>query len=153
MAATGQRRGIRLLTYHRQGEVDGCEIASEKAPPSAAFMDPPPDKKRLKEAADRAHYVGSPEHKRHPSFAGPPAPRATATLCDARFADQQALLTGWIKSAIRMGQVSAIWNGDFPRNVWFENEGVVYEGRLVNQSEGGYKGWQLEKSQYPKELA
>jgi hypothetical protein len=111
-----------------------------------------PDPERLNSAAARAHYVGSPEHKRHPSFAGPPAPRATATLCDPQFAQQQTLLTDWVQDAIRRGQVSNKWEGDFPRNVWLRRDGIVYEARLVNQGDGGYKGWQLKEHEYPEGL-
>jgi hypothetical protein len=115
-------------------------------------MPTPPAAEVLSGVASRAHYHGSPEHKRHPSFAGPPAPRATASLCDPRFANQQELLTHWLREAIENGQVSSRWDGDFPRNVWIRKEGVVYEGRLVNQGTGAYKGWPLEEFEVPEEL-
>jgi hypothetical protein len=123
-----------------------------KRPQVRELMTPPPAAHVLDNVAERAHYVGSPEHKRHPSFAGPPAPRATSTLCDVRFADQQEMLTNWLKEAIRQGQVSAGWSGDFPRYVWMMKDGMVYEARLVNQGDGGYKGWRLEEHEYLKEL-
>lgn len=106
----------------------------------------------MKALAKRTRYVGSPEHKRHPSFAGPPAPRATATLCDPKFANQQEMLTGWVREAIEMGQVSSKWDGEFPRNVWLKKDGVVYEARLVNRENGEYKGWPLEDFEIPEGL-
>jgi hypothetical protein len=98
--------------------------------------------------ADRASYVGSPEHKSFPSFAGQPHPRADASKCDASLADA-AELTGWLRTAIRQGQVSALWDGDFPRYVWCRQAGVAYEGRLLNQGLGQYKGYPLGPGEEP----
>lgn len=117
-----------------------------------AFLTPVPDAAVLDALANRVIYVGSPEHKRHPSFAGPPAPKATSTLCDPRFANLQGMMTEWLREGIRLGQVSRKWDGDFPRNVWVRKEGVVYEARLVNQGSGEYKGWPLEDFEIPEEL-
>ena len=109
-----------------------------------------PDVELLKEIASRASYVGSPEHKRHPSFAGPPAPKATSTLCDPGFANQQEMLTGWVREAIEKGQVGIMWEGNYPRNIWLKKDGVVFEARLVNKGNGGYKGWPLEDFEIPE---
>lgn len=123
-----------------------------RRPQVREFMRPGAYPESLETVAQRAHYVGSPEHKKHPSFAGPPAPRATASLCNPCFADQQALLTDWLREAIRNGQVSSYWEGGFPRNVWIRKGGYVYEGRLVNKGNGAYKGWPLEAFETPPEL-
>lgn len=48
--------------------------------------------------------------------------------------------------------MSSKWDGDFPRNIWLKQDGVVYEARLVNQGNGGYKGWPLEDFEIPEEL-
>jgi hypothetical protein len=52
----------------------------------------PPPGVDLSEIAVRASYVGSSEHKKYPSFAGPPQPRSDATKCDPGLSDP-ALLT------------------------------------------------------------
>ena len=118
------------------------------------FMVPTPPQDRLNAVAERAFYLGSQEHKNHPSFAGAPGlrlrPEADATPCDPCFADQQEMLTSWLREAIRAGQVSALWEGDFPRYVWVRIADVVYEARLVNQGNGAYKGYSLQPHEYPE---
>lgn len=117
-----------------------------------SLMSPLPDAEARQQLAGKVRYVGSAEHKRHPSFAGPPAPRATASLCDPSFANQQEMLTRWLREAIEQGQFSRNWDGDFPRNAWIRKDGIVYEARLVNQGSGEYKGWPLEQEEAPEEL-
>lgn len=112
----------------------------------------PPQGADLAQLADRASYVGSSEHKSFPSFAGPYNPRADASKCDPALADP-AELTQWLREAIRAGQVSELWEGDFPRYVWCRQGEVVYEGRLVNQELGQYKGYPLEASEEPEGIA
>jgi hypothetical protein len=90
--------------------------------------------------AQRATYVGSAEHKTTKSFAGPPSPRNDATKCDPSLASQQEEVTLWLRSAIQRGNVSE-FSGDFPKYVWIEVEGQLYEGRLVNHIQGQYKGY------------
>lgn len=104
----------------------------------------PRDQRPDPNIAERVSYVGSPEHKKSPSFAGSPRPRADATICDPSFADRQDELTEWLREAIRKGAVGAPIEGDFPRYVWFRNQSDVYIGRLINRGLGQYKGWQLE---------
>lgn len=101
--------------------------------------------------ATLAAYVGSPEHKTYPSFAGPAQPRADASKCDPKLADPEEL-TVWLREAIEAGTVGAPWEGTFPRYVWSRRGDVVYEGRLVNQELGQYKGYPLEVEQWPEEL-
>lgn len=102
--------------------------------------------------AARASYVGSPEHKDTPSFAGQPRPRADASICDRGLAKNQALVTRWLRKAIRLGSVGALWEGDFPRYVWHKEGDVVFEGRLVNQASGQYKGYPLNPEEWPQDL-
>jgi len=103
----------------------------------------------LEEVAGRVMYTGSPEHKSTPSFAGHPRPRADASLCDPALADKQRQLTRCLRSAIKRGTVSELWQGDFPRNVWFRDGDTVFEGRLVNAEQGHYKGYPLERDEWP----
>jgi hypothetical protein len=53
---------------------------------------------------------------------------------------EKARVEEWLREAIRRGAVSELREGDFPRYVGFEQDGVVYEGRLVNRGLGHYKG-------------
>jgi len=113
---------------------------------------PPPPGINLKELARRAVYVGSPEHKSGPSFAGPPKPRGDASLCDQSLNREQARVTRWLRRALSLGQVGAPWEGDFPRYVWHREGDVVFEGRLTNREAGEYKGYPLLRDEWPAGL-
>ena len=76
-----------------------------KRPLVRAFADEP-DPDMLASAAGAVEYVGSPEHKTYPSFAGRPRPRFTGSLCDPAFKNMQTTLTEWLRQAIANGQVS-----------------------------------------------
>jgi hypothetical protein len=62
---------------------------------------------------------------------------------------KQAELTSWLRTAIRNGKVSELFEGDFPRYVWHREGVVVYEARLVNSAEGHYKGYPLNADEWP----
>lgn len=113
---------------------------------------PPPPGIDLDVVIGRVSYAGSPEHKTYPSFAGPPLPRADASKCDPKLADQ-AELTGWLREALTAGSFGGLWEGDFPRYVWCRRGDVVYEGRLVNSGLGEYKGYPLAPDEWPEGLA
>ena len=98
--------------------------------------------------ANLAVYVGSPEHKDFPSFAGQPRLRADASRCPREISDRE-LVNQWLRSAIRRGAVGACWEGGFPRYVWYKDGDSVYEGRLLNSGNGEYKGYPLDKSEWP----
>lgn len=104
--------------------------------------------------AGQVRYVGSPEHKDTPSFAGHPRPRADASICDRRFAGMQRTLTTWLQEAMRGGTIGGPIEGAFPRYVWYKEKetGVVYEARLVNRETGDYKGYALTKDEWPEGL-
>ena len=102
----------------------------------------------LASLADRATYVGSPEHKDVPSFAGPPRLRGDASCCPRNLAAQQDL-RDWLQTAIRRGAVGAPWEGEFPCYVWYKHEKIVFEGRLVNRAQGAYKGYPLFEDEWP----
>lgn len=103
----------------------------------------------LETAASAARYIGSPEHKDTPSFAGQPQPRADASICDRTLASDRERAQQWLAAAIRRGTVSADWEGEFPRYVWYKEGETVYEGRLVNRAQGWYKGFPLTAAEWP----
>jgi hypothetical protein len=145
LAACLRRRGW-------QSEVEQGNISSVLAPHRrrarlrSLATQPPVD---LEVAAGRATYIGSPEHKDGPSFAGQPRPRADASICDPQLLDRQADVTRWLRQAIRGGIVSEFVEGDFPRYVWHREGDVVYEARLVNAVAGEYKGYPLNADEWP----
>jgi hypothetical protein len=103
----------------------------------------------LAEVASRCRYVGSPEHKSSPSFAGSPKLRqADATKCDPAFKDAVEQLTGWLRSAITSGQVG-IWQGGFPKYAWYRVDDRCYEARLTNPGNGDYKGYEFQDYECP----
>jgi hypothetical protein len=112
----------------------------------------PPPGISLARIARRVSYVGSPEHKDHPSFAGRPRPRADASLCDPALAHRLPDLTRWLRAAIRKGNVGAPWEGDFPRYAWHRQGDAYFEARLVNREKGEYKGYPLADGERPDGL-
>lgn len=106
-----------------------------------------PDNIDLDGLANRAEYVGSPEHKAAPSFVGQPRLRADASCCPPEI--NRSTACEWLRSAIRRGAVSTHWEGDFPRYVWHKEGDIVFEGRLVNREVGAYKGYPLHKDEWP----
>lgn len=105
----------------------------------------------LEKVAASARYVGSPEHKTGPSFAGQPRPRADATICDPALGEDARRFTDLLRAAVRRGHVGAPWEPppstagqlSYPRYVWTAIDGILYEGRLVNRGNGEYKGYRL----------
>lgn len=124
--------------------------ASKRHRPLSRTISPLPQGVDLLHLAERVRYVGSPEHKDTPSFAGQPKPRADATICDRSWVSKLPQLDSWLRSALARGAVGAPWEGDFPRYVWFKEGNVVYEARLVNSVTGEYKGYELEHNEWPK---
>lgn len=119
--------------------------------PSKRTFAAPPAGCDIEAAAARAHYVGSPEHKDTPSFAGHPKPRADATICDRSFVNRLEEINDWLKSAIRDGHTGE-WSGSFPRYAWHREGGAVFEARLVNEGNGEYKGYELNADEWPPGL-
>ena len=109
-----------------------------------------PDQDKLAVAAAGARYVGSPEHKDAPSFAGRLSPRSDATICDPQFVGRQDELTALLRQSILAGNVGGFWEGEFPRYVWCRHGDDVYEARLTNQGKGEYKAFKLHPSEEPK---
>ncbi|WP_291322839.1 hypothetical protein [Desulfonatronospira sp.] len=106
-----------------------------------------------RELAAKVSYVGSPEHKDTPSFAGPqPKPRPDASICDRDLAERQEQLTEWLRAAIEQGAFGELMEGEFPRYVWCKDGDTVYEARLVNSGQGTYKGYPLLQDEWPAGL-
>lgn len=112
----------------------------------------PPPGVDLADVANKSSYVGSPEHKDAPSFAGQPRPRADASICDQRL-NNAADVTLWLKEAIQKRAFGSYWEGLFPRYVWYKAGETVYEGRLINRELGQYKGYPLERNEWPPDIA
>ena len=105
----------------------------------------------LDKLAERVRYEGSAEHKDYHSFAGSPRLRSDATPCPPEVKDPK-MVCAWLRSAIRRGATGELWEGDFPRYIWYKRGNVVYEGRLVNRGLGSYKGYELEQDEWPENI-
>jgi len=103
----------------------------------------------LRALAAIARYVGSPEHKDIRGYAGEPKLRADASCCPRDLSLDETIPEQWLRDALLRGAVGAPWEGRFPRYVWYEHEGIIFEGRLVNKEQGSYKGYPLEDDEWP----
>ena len=110
----------------------------------------PPDTD-LDSLSETVRYVGSPEHKDIPSFAGNLAyvrmrrvVRATLPV-SRRWQDGSALRSNEEPRAllgkVRSQDMCGIKHGD-----------TVFEGRLVNRGNGSYKGYLLASDEWPDEI-
>jgi hypothetical protein len=101
----------------------------------------------LSEIAAQATYVISAEHKDYLTAAGPGRLRSDASACprDLDFDE----VVGWLRKSIRDGDVSAAFEGDFPRYAWARVQGHVYEARLSNSGTGAYKGYPIHGYEAP----
>jgi len=109
----------------------------------------PNERAQLAGLAKKVRYIGSPEHKDTPFFAGPPRPRADASICPRELAEDREKIEGWLRKAMELGTVGELREGEFPRYVWFKEGDTVYEGRLSNRELGEYKGYPLEPDEWP----
>jgi hypothetical protein len=101
----------------------------------------------LDRLADKASYVLTPEHKDYLTTAGPGKLRSDASACPRDLDFEK--VAEWLKTAIRARQVSADFDGDFPRYVWTRAEGRIYEARLSNSGLGAYKGYPIQDYESP----
>lgn len=117
--------------------------------PRRRRIEPLPPLVDLSALAAESTYVGSPEHKDVPGYAGHPKLRSDASCCPRHLSREKTIPQNWLRHAIRLGAVGAPWEGRFPRYVWYKHDGVVYESRLVNKDDGSYKGYPLEDDEWP----
>ncbi len=101
--------------------------------------------------AEKVSYVGSPEHKDHPSSAGPPRLRTDATPCEPHMTKDLGRNSEALKEGIRRRCTSARFEGGFPKYVWTWIGGCLYEARHINGPQGTYKGYRLEEMEWPKD--
>jgi len=97
--------------------------------------------------AEKVSYVLTPEHKDYLTTAGPGRLRSDASACPRDLDFEQVL--DWLREAVRARQISADFEGDFPRYVWARVEGRVYEARLSNSGLGAYKGYPIHDHESP----
>ena len=99
--------------------------------------------------ADDAVYVGSAEHKDHPSAVGPAALRSDATPCEPALTRNVDASTKALREGITSQRTSSIFEGGFPKYVWTWIGTDLYEARHINGPLGTYKGYRLETAEWP----
>lgn len=105
-----------------------------------------PQSERLR-LAEQVSYLPSPEHKDHLTTAGVRRLRSDATVCPRH--PPLDVVEQWLKQAVLVGDFSALAEGEFPRYVWAERDGHVFEARLTNSGLGQYKGYPLDDAERP----
>ena len=125
-------RGYRVRHYRNKRREIGS-WPSEQPPPEAV--------------ASGARYIGSAEHKAYPSSAGPPALRSDATPCDPQIS--VVTIQTALQEAISRRCVSSVFEQGFPKYAWGWIDGRLYEARHINGPAGTYKGYEVEKAEYP----
>lgn len=121
--------------------------------PKRLSVGPAPEGIDVPSVANRVRYLGSPQHKDLPSFAGPILhPKPAGSICPRELARRVEDLQRWLEDAIMRGNFSDFWQGGFPKYVWYRDGETVYEGQLMNPAEGTYKGYPLEPDQQVRGL-
>lgn len=102
--------------------------------------------------AAQASYIGSPEHKRGPSFSGPPRFKSGNSICPTELNGRQEDLTTWLREALQQGHFTGPIEAGFPRYVFARRQNKWLQARLTNPQLGQYKGWPVEEFEVPKQL-
>ena len=110
----------------------------------------PDDAPSPEDVARQCRYVGSPEHKSHPSEGRPPALRADVSFpCKPQMTKDMVASTAALRKGVERRCTSAVFEGGYPRYVWTWIDGDLYEARHINGPRGTYKGYQLETVEHP----
>jgi hypothetical protein len=128
-----------------------------KKPPQLPLRSPLPDA-----VIETARYVGSKEHKVERWWGGLPGAyknedgKATrpskqdTTICPLVTATDRDNATGWVRAALRNGQVKYVeGDKDFPKKIWYQEgpTGPIWSGLCVNSVAGEYKGWPISEDE------
>lgn len=105
----------------------------------------------LEDAARRASYLGSIEHKTCKSPAGAPSPRRDASKCPRLPEERWPELSEALRKAIRTGCISDVIDpGNLPRYVWGRFDGGLYEARRLSNPPDKYKAYPVEEFELPE---
>ncbi len=102
----------------------------------------PPSEVDLEVVANECRYVGSPYHRTMRIKGIPPQNRPGKTACPRNLQKDLARVEGWLRNAIRQGNFGE-FDGGFPRVVWHEEDGRLFEARQSGQGSCEYHGFPL----------
>ena len=103
---------------------------------------PPPPEIDLDVVADECRYVGSPYHRTIRVKGIRPGNRPGKTPCPKDLQRNQDLVEEWLRSAIRRGNFGEFDQG-YPRVVWHEEDGKLFEARQSGRGSCEYHGFPL----------
>jgi len=92
--------------------------------------------------ANQCRYVGSPYHKTIRKMGVKPKNRPGKTPCPLNLQKNPDLVQEWLQSAIRLGNFGKFDHG-FPRVVWHEQDGKLFEARQSGRDSCEYHGFPL----------
>ena len=92
--------------------------------------------------ANKCRYVGSPYHRTIRVNGIRPENRLGKPPCPKEIQVYQDLVEGWLRSAIRQGNFGKFDRG-FPRVVWHEEDGKLFEARQSGRGSCEYHGFPL----------
>jgi hypothetical protein len=110
--------------------------------------------------AQRVDYVGSPEHKDRAWWCGLPQARwrsgepprrpkkQLTSVCQLVTESERARAVRMLRSAIKAGQYAFVeGDEDFPKRVWYIEDGQGWEALCINRTAGQYKGWPVDEEE------
>ena len=71
-------------------------------------------------------------------------------MCDRSLVNRLNEINEWLRAGIRNGRIGYPLEEGFPRYVWHMVGDEVFEARLLNRSQGQYKGYKLEREEWPE---
>ena len=92
--------------------------------------------------AEKCRYVGSPYHRTIPVKGQTPVRRPDKAACPRELQKNQSLVREWLKNAILRGNFGEFKQG-FPRVVWHEEDGRLFEARQSGHGSCEYHGFPL----------
>ncbi|MFB6305951.1 MAG: hypothetical protein ABEH43_03010 [Flavobacteriales bacterium] len=114
-------------------------------------------KEKLMEIKEHVDYTGSPDHKDNINEliedSKRPSPRPDASMCPNDIKNKSEVVK-WLKEAIGKGAVSEMWEGKYPKYVWYydKEREMFFIGRLTNKIKGKYKGFPITEEECPKNI-
>ena len=124
----------------RNSEIENCRLLDEPSPAQIADL------------LEKAHYVGSPKHKRHPHLFGPEpfnGKRGDETLCDEHAGFKPSDMAG-VKALLERGIKAGLIG---PRMLWsVASDGWIYSARITNSVTKEYHGFPIRPTEAIAEM-
>lgn len=117
-------------------------VSYRRIKPRVRKVLPPPPEIDLDVVAIQCRYVGSPYHKIIRVRGINPENRPGKTPCPQNLQRNLDLVQQWLQNAVRLGNFGEFDHG-FPRVVWHEEDGILFEARQSGRGSCEYHGFPL----------